>query len=373
MSRRKDPPSATIDLLWALSAGHCELCGSDVTNALASGRRGKYGQVAHIEAYSPGGARYNADQTEKERNSIDNLMLLCPVCHKLVDDNAPDFGVKFLKDRKQFFEASVKAAMRAIGPTRSDVLALGMRIGGKDFQIAEKDWKRALVDAGVNVGDTQPFDASRNVPEGCGPETLRSLKRRIDKYRELIHGDGSRRTSVFAIAPQPVLIGLGTMFADDGNVDVYQKRRDADGWSWASDGTPNSFSLEVVSSGSSEDCAITVSVSGPIDRETYAGALPDSVETVYKLRASRTGPTAIRLRDDWYEFKRTVTTAIFKIHERHPEVRRLHVFPAMPVSACVAFGMAWNERLIPELVVYEKHEGTFSRALSIGGTDGFAE
>ncbi|MBM6816684.1 SAVED domain-containing protein [Olsenella uli] len=373
MSRRTAPTSATVNLLWALSAGHCELCGSDVTNALASGTQGKYGQVAHIEAYSPGGARYSADQTEEERNSIDNLMLLCPACHKLIDDNAPDFGVEFLKDRKQFFEASVKAAVSAIEPACSDVLILGMRIGGKDFQLSEKGWKRALVDAGVNVGDRQPFDASRDVPEGCGPETLRSLRRRIDIYRELIHGDGSRRTSVFAIAPQPVLIGLGTMLADDGNVDVYQKRRDAEGWSWASDGRPNSFSLEAVSSGGSEGCAIVVSVSGPIDRETYADALSDSVETVYELRASRTGPTAIRLRDDWYEFKRTVTSAVFEIHERHPEVRSLHVLPAMPVSACVAFGMAWNERLIPELVIYEKHESVFSRTLSIGGPDGFAD
>lgn len=373
MSRRKSPTPATIDLLWALSAGHCELCGSDVTNALASGKRGKYGQVAHIEAYSPGGARYNASQSEKERNSLDNLMLLCPTCHALVDNNAPDFGVEFLRDRKRFFEASVKAAVSAIGPMRSDVLTLGMRIGGKDFQIAEKDWKRAMVDAGVNVGDTQSFDAARDVPEGCGPETLCSLRRRIEKYRELVHGDGSRRTSVFAIAPQPVLIGLGAMLADDGNVDVYQKRRDTEGWSWASDGTPNSFSFEMLSSGESEDCAIVVSVSGPIGRETYSGAVPSSVETVYELRASRTGPTAIFLRDDWYEFKRAAIAALFKIHEGHPGVRRLHVLPAMPVSACVAFGMAWNERLIPELVIYEKRDSVFSRVLTIGGPNGYGE
>ena len=84
--RRKDPAQATVNLLWALAAGHCELCGSDVTSTLLSGLRGKYGQVAHIEAYSPGGPRYSEVQTEKECNSIDDLMLLCPACHKLIDE-----------------------------------------------------------------------------------------------------------------------------------------------------------------------------------------------------------------------------------------------------------------------------------------------
>ena len=87
----------------------------------------------------------------------------------------------------------------------------------------------------------------------------------------------------------------------------------------------------------------------------------------------RTGSTAILLRDDWNEFKRVAADTIFKIHEMHPEVRRLHVFPAMPVSACVAFGMAWNKRLIPELVIYEKSSGVFSRVLSIGDSYGYAK
>ena len=371
--RRKDPASATVNLLWALAAGHCELCGSDVTNTLLSGRQGKYGQVAHIEASSPGGPRYNEAQTDDECNSIDNLMLLCPACHKFIDENAFDFGVEFLKGRKRSHEASVKAAVDAIGPVLSDVITLGMRVGGNDFPIAEKEWKRAMVDAGVNIGGARLFDASRDVPKGYGPETLRALERRISTYRELIHGDASRRTSVFALAPQPVLIGLGAMLADDGSIDVYQKRRDTGGWSWASEGMPNSFSFEALTLGGSGECAIVLSVSGPIDCGTYAEAVPNSVETIYELSASRTGPTAILLRKDWYEFKRAAAAALFEIHECHPGIRRLHVLPAMPVSACVAFGMAWNRRLIPELVIYEKCDGVFLRALSIGGPDGFAE
>lgn len=369
---RKSPTAATTNLLWALAGGHCELCGSDVTRTLLTRKRTKYGQVAHIEAYSPKGARYNDAQSEEERNSISNLMLLCSDCHKLIDENPSDFGVEFLRERKRLFEESVKAVVDSISPVRSDVITLGMRIGENDHSIPERDWRKAMIDARVNVGDALSFDASLHVLDGVGPDTLLSLEKRINLYRESIHSDASKRTSVFAVAPQPVLIGLGTMLADDGDVDVYQKRRDVNGWSWANKGVPNRFSIEVMSSGISVDCALIVSVSGQIARDSYSEALSDSIDTVYELRALRTGSTAILLRDDWNEFKHVAADTIFKIHEMHPEVRRLHVFPAMPVSACVAFGMAWNKRLIPELVIYEKSSGVFSRVLSIGDSYGYA-
>lgn len=370
---RKGLKQATVNLLWARAAGHCELCGRDVTYALSSGHRGKYGEVAHIEAYSPDGARFNVRQTDRERNAIDNLMLLCPSCHKDVDEHPEDYSVDFLKSRKCCYEESVRRAVDAIGSTETDVITLAMDIGSKEHVISEKEWKRALVAAGINVGDVGVTDASKGVPYGYGPDALWALRRRIDLYHESIHTDSAKRTSVFAIAPQPILICLGTMLADDGNVDVYQKRRDVEGWSWASDGEPNAFTFAEQESGFSEDCVIVVSVSGLIDRATYSEVLPDGVGAIYELMASRINPSAIRLKKDWHEFRRVASEAFYAIHDQHPEVRRLHVFPAMPVSACVAFGMVWNERLIPEMVVYEKTDAVFHRALSIGGSDVFAE
>ena len=167
---RKSPTAATTNLLWALAGGHCELCGSDVTRTLLTRKRTKYGQVAHIEAYSPKGARYNDAQSEEERNSISNLMLLCSDCHKLIDENPSDFGVEFLRERKRLFEESVKAVVDSISPVRSDVITLGMRIGENDHSIPERDWKKAMIDARVNVGDALSFDASLHVLDGVGPE-----------------------------------------------------------------------------------------------------------------------------------------------------------------------------------------------------------
>lgn len=369
---RKALKDSTVNLLWAVAAGHCELCGSDVTTNLLSPQRGKYGQNAHIEAYSLGGPRYNDAQSEEERNSVENLMLLCPSCHKRVDDNPSKYGVELLRSRKQTFEASVKAAVEAICSNGSDVILLAKPVGAKGNSILEKDWERALVDAGLNAGRAQRLDASISVPDGCGPDVLLALQNRIVKYCESVHDDKSKRTGVFAIAPQPVLIGLGTLLSDVSGVDVYQKRRDGDGWSWATEGPQNSFECTLLREGSG-DCAIVVSVSGPVPPESYEDALPDSVGAVYELRASRHGQTAMLLKSDLDRFKEAAVAAVFQIHEKHPDARSLHVLPAMPVSACVSFGMAWNSRLIPELVLYEKENARFSRAVSIRSCNGKME
>ena len=366
-------PQKIVNLLWGLAGGHCELCGKNVSVDYLLGEKGKFAEVAHIEADSPRGPRYNPSQTDDERNSVGNLMLLCPVCHKDIDSNPEEFSVGYLKARKRFYEDSVKEAVDAIGPACTDVVTLSMVVGSDRMSVSDKDWKKALVDAGISIGDAHAFDASEGVPDGCGPSSLRGLKKRITLYREAIHTDKARRTSVFAIAPQPVLIGLGSMLADDGSIDVYQKRRDADGWSWVADGQANEFHLKEKRSGSSEDCAIAVSVSGHIASDTFQNALPDEAMTLYELGAARTGSTAMMLKDDWHAFKHAVTEAVFEIHQAHPEAKRLHVIPAMPVSACVAFGMAWNRLLIPELVIYEKTDGKFERVLTIGGPNGFGD
>lgn len=365
---------SVVNLLWGRAAGHCELCGNDVTGELLAGVGGKFGQVAHIQADAPGGARYNRDQSEEERNSVENLMLLCHACHKLVDDHPADYGVAFLQRRKADYEDAVRRAVDAIGPAYADVVTLVMQVGSTEFEVADKDYREALVDAGIRVGREKPCDLARRLPGKSLLESLAIIGDNLTEYYRVIH-DASRRTAVFAIAPQPILIGLGRLLHDDGVV-VFQKRRDADGWSWVESGPTNGFRLEEPGGTEvevrTEDCAVVLGVSDEIPCETYARALPDPSCPVYTLRAAEVGVSAICSKEDWHAFKEAATGAVFRIHRQHPEVRRLHVFPAMPVSACVAFGMAWNDRLIPEMIVYEKKEGTFGRVLSIGGPDGFS-
>jgi hypothetical protein len=48
------------------------------------------GQICHICARSPRGPRYDKNMTDKERYDFDNLILLCPTHHTLIDQLEPN-------------------------------------------------------------------------------------------------------------------------------------------------------------------------------------------------------------------------------------------------------------------------------------------
>ncbi|GIP52913.1 HNH endonuclease [Paenibacillus vini] len=68
------------------------------------------GELAHIEAESEGGLRYNPDQTDKERNGVQNLMFMCRNHHGRIDKkaNVKKYTVEVLREMKKNHEASVQ-------------------------------------------------------------------------------------------------------------------------------------------------------------------------------------------------------------------------------------------------------------------------
>ena len=61
------------------------------------------GEVAHIKAASKGGPRFDPSQSQAERTSPSNALLLCRSCHKEIDDekNLGKYTVKYLENLKQ--------------------------------------------------------------------------------------------------------------------------------------------------------------------------------------------------------------------------------------------------------------------------------
>lgn len=96
-------------MLYANSGNQCAICGSQLiydntTNA---------SEICHIEAVNNDGARYNPNLTDEYVNSYENLILLCPTCHTIVDNklNESVYTVEYLKRIKCQREQYVKDTM----------------------------------------------------------------------------------------------------------------------------------------------------------------------------------------------------------------------------------------------------------------------
>lgn len=98
---RKKPSIITIKEIFALSGNTCAFPGCN--QQIFDDNHSFVGEICHIEAANQGGERYNPNQTDDERASIDNLILLC-ANHHLVTNNVSIFSVDTLKEMKRWHE-----------------------------------------------------------------------------------------------------------------------------------------------------------------------------------------------------------------------------------------------------------------------------
>jgi hypothetical protein len=70
-------------------------------------------EICHIEAMTSGGPRYNATRAEWHTDILDNLIVLCPNHHRLIDSDPITYSVAWLRKSKEAHERSMLALLRA--------------------------------------------------------------------------------------------------------------------------------------------------------------------------------------------------------------------------------------------------------------------
>lgn len=106
----------SIKILWSASGGRCafpdcweRLCYHEAADAAPF----TLGEMAHICGDKPGANRHDADQTDAKRDDYQNLVLLCPTHHALIDrkENENVYTVDALHEMKAEHEARVLARL----------------------------------------------------------------------------------------------------------------------------------------------------------------------------------------------------------------------------------------------------------------------
>ena len=90
--------SVVIAKLFARAGGLCSRCKTNLFQEEV-----KIGEMAHIIGQSNDGPRGN-EPYEEDRDSYDNLILLCSICHTIVDNNIENYPVDELRTIKRDHE-----------------------------------------------------------------------------------------------------------------------------------------------------------------------------------------------------------------------------------------------------------------------------
>jgi len=163
-----------------------------------------------------------------------------------------------------------------------------------------------------------------------------------------------RHLSVFALAPQPLLIELGRLLCDIVPAVVHQRHREPASWRWASDGPPITFQVTEPDAGLTGPVGLKLGVSATVT-DTRLQAVLGADVAIWSLCADQPHNDILRRADDQAAFRRELRRLYDRIKARHGEGTLLHVFPALPASLAVEVGRVWMPKSDLPLRLYDNN------------------
>lgn len=125
------------NIVWGQFNARCAMCELVLARTLVDGESGTIGKIAHIVGENEGSARYTDALTLEQRNSPDNLMLLCGTHHDTVDNYESEYTVEGLHEIKNKFINKLAAVFQeqVLGVTFADLeVTINYLVGNSDTQ-----------------------------------------------------------------------------------------------------------------------------------------------------------------------------------------------------------------------------------------------
>jgi hypothetical protein len=123
----------TRKLLWGRSGSRCAFCRAKlILEDTPHDDESIVGDECHIISGKPDGPRYSPDFPGDELDSYPNLILLCRVHHKMVDDQSETFTADILRQLKENHERwvhdSLDAAASSTGQSADPLVAAFQKV-----------------------------------------------------------------------------------------------------------------------------------------------------------------------------------------------------------------------------------------------------
>lgn len=361
-------------ILYVLAGGWCEFdgCPNYLVEHHLTHKYGNFAQMAHIVAFSKKGPRGEVTDRPEDINNIDNLMLLCPICHKLIDDNPEKHSREQLEAFKKAHEERIFRLTGMAPDRQTTVVMIKSKIGGQAVKISQAEINDAIAPryaasrSGVSIDISALEDEGLDFYEVAAKKITHDLDRAVESTMQ---EESTNHISLFALGPMPLLILAGNKLGDKVTCDLYQKHRDAQDWTWKKDGDVVRYKFTRLTEGSNpKKVALVLSLSGSIDFNT----LPEDFKndaTVYELTLNGMAPNPgfLRQEQDLKNFRDAYQRALREIGTNHGKIEQLHLFPAVPAPVAVACGRELMPKIDPIIVVHDddKRHGGFKKILEV--------
>lgn len=365
------------NMLWGRSAGRCEFagCNKPLWKSSVTQERVNIAQKAHIYAFSSRGPRARRGIPASVLNSVDNLMLICHECHQKVDRRRDGgrYQAPLLFRMKATHEQRVQRVTGILASRQSHILLYGANIGEHGSPLAYEEAATAIFPGRYPASDTPISLGVVNSPSADRDASFWSIessnltRQFALGVRERVALGEIQHLSVFALAPQPLLVLLGVLLGDINNVDVYQRRREPATWGWASAARRprSSFRIDEPADRNGPP-ALVLSLSATVKPDRITSIVGPST-SIWMVTARTPHNDLITCRGQLSELRTLLRPLLDRIKATHGQATPVHIFPAAPVSAAVELGRIRMPKADSPWVLYDQlnARGGFVRALSI--------
>lgn len=366
--------------LWARAAGRCQFngCNRLLYKSPVTQERVNIAEKAHIYSFSEEGPRGWGPlvANKKKLNEIDNLMLMCHDCHNTIDQDktGAKYSAELLGKWKREHEQRIYVVSTIAPDKKSHVVFYGANVGEQKSPIQKMDAIEAMFPEHYPAEENQILLSMSCSHEDDSPEFWRTesdhLQRVFERYIvPRIEEANPAHFSLFAMAPMPLLIQLGTLFTDKISVDVYQPIREPKTWRWQE--YPDGFKFLIKKPDIfNKPPALIISLSDRISHSRITRITGSDV-AIWELTVDEPF-----LHNDFMRspvqlsiFRSTIRKLMVAIQQKHGNDTPIMIFPAMPISCAVEMGRSRMPKANMPWVIYDQNNkvGQFIKALEIGG------
>lgn len=374
IKERVSPSPKIQQQIWSDAKEHCEKCGENLTFHPITKERGRFGQIAHIEACGFG-ERHNKEL--ENTNEIENLILVCYACHRIIDVINPEkYTVQVLKDIKINHEAKVKLLLSSLKYTEATPLRISTRLSGDDHVYAtDSQIIEALNQKQLSISSnflsktllTNPLEEKRT------PHNAKYWDQFFAVYQKdsaFINDQKNKPSELALFIYHGIsdMIFLGSRFGDTVRVNLFQKHRkenDHFNWTWPNENdmadSKNLFFLSKVIKEPNQELEglLLVTLTADIDTDELPSTLYDNgylIPTI-KIESSEKRHTVISKETDLKTVQNLLNEAIKNMKDSW-RLKKIHIIVIAPTLINFSVGRAIQTKYQGEIICYERNSKT---------------
>ena len=341
--------------VWWKAAGRCEFkgCNKALYEHGVTLDKCKIAEFAHIIARSKKGPRGNENSKILAKDPK-NIMLLCPECHKYIDNEGKDeYSAEILYAMKQKHEKRMVLLTSLSEDLQAHAVTYGSKIGDQQPDFSFLQIQSALLPNFYPVSNST-IDLEGNWYNGSGWDEY--WKREVENLEfmckdlvlDKINKWECKRIALFGFAPMPLLVRLGTLLNNKHNVEVFQKQRTGN-WKWHDDDINTNYIVNKPDVITTSDSVLVLSLSYYIT-ERIKNIKQNS--NIWEMTIESPNPDFLKSKKQLYDFGRKVELLLDEINKVSSE-KPLHLFMAVPVACAIEFGRVWMQKANNPLWIYD--------------------